>query len=138
MLPFPVKIYPFEIFTRATPGSSLVSYKIFRFYSDADNLAAAVATYKAINNGSSGGQVDTNHLLDALPGMLQQQHQMHPHHQQQQPPQVAAAMAGTGMFTTPKVLTVFMLGNLIFPPTLNVISDGTQGLDLVRAMSYYA
>ena len=24
MLPFPVKIYPFEIFTRATPGSSLV------------------------------------------------------------------------------------------------------------------
>ena len=97
-----------------------------------------MATYKAINNGSSGGQVDTNHLLDALPGMLQQQHQMHPHHQQQQPPQVAAAMAGTGMFTTPKVLTVFMLGNLIFPPTLNVISDGTQGLDLVRAMSYYA
>jgi len=71
-------------------------------FSDADNLAAAVATYKAINNGSNGGQVDTNHLLDALPGMLQQQHQMHPHHQQQQPPQVAAAMAGTGMFTTPK------------------------------------
>ena len=24
MLPFPVKIYPFEIFTRAMPGSSLV------------------------------------------------------------------------------------------------------------------
>ena len=24
VLPFPVKIYPFEIFTRATPGSSLV------------------------------------------------------------------------------------------------------------------
>ena len=110
MLPFPVKIYPFEIFTRATPGSSLVSYKIFRIYSDADNLAAAVATYKAINNGSNGGQVDTNHLLDALPGMLQQQHQMHPHHQQQQPPQVAAAMAGTGMFTTPKVLTGLYAG----------------------------
>ena len=27
VLPFPVKIYPFEIFTRATPGSSLVFYK---------------------------------------------------------------------------------------------------------------
>lgn len=27
VLPFPVKIYPFEIFTRATPGSSLVSHK---------------------------------------------------------------------------------------------------------------
>ena len=25
VLPFPAKIYPFEIFTRATPGSSLVS-----------------------------------------------------------------------------------------------------------------
>ena len=39
MLPFPVKIYPFEIFTRATPGSSLVviyfsgflMFKIFVF-----------------------------------------------------------------------------------------------------------
>ena len=27
MLPFPVKIYIFEIFTRATPGSSLVINK---------------------------------------------------------------------------------------------------------------
>ena len=27
VLLFPVKIYPFEIFTRATPGSSLVIYK---------------------------------------------------------------------------------------------------------------
>ena len=29
VLPFPVKIYPFEIFTRATPGSSLVYYLIW-------------------------------------------------------------------------------------------------------------
>ena len=31
-LPFPVKIYPIEIFTRATPGSSLVFYKISIFH----------------------------------------------------------------------------------------------------------
>ena len=30
MLPFPVKIYPFKIFTRATPGSSLVDYNYDR------------------------------------------------------------------------------------------------------------
>ena len=99
-----------------------------------------MATYKAINNGSNGGQVDTNHLLDALPGMLQQQHQMHPHHQQQQPPQVAAAMAGTGMFTTPKVLTVFMLGNSKPYHTTHsecYIRRVTQGLDSIGAISYY-
>ena len=28
MLPFPIKICPVEIFTRATPGSSLVNYKL--------------------------------------------------------------------------------------------------------------
>ena len=28
VLPFPVKIYPFKIFTRATPGSSLVADKL--------------------------------------------------------------------------------------------------------------
>ena len=63
-----------QLYFSFTPINCLM--RIFRFYSDADNLAAAVATYKAINNGSNGGQVDTNHLLDALPGMLQQQHQM--------------------------------------------------------------
>ena len=28
MLPVPVKIYPFEIFTRVTPGSSLVEHNL--------------------------------------------------------------------------------------------------------------
>ena len=51
MLPFPVKNYPFEIFTRASPGSSLVkeyfqSFKmrkaIFLFQIDNDMKSASV------------------------------------------------------------------------------------------------
>ena len=34
MLPFPGKIYPFEIFTRAAPGSSLVNYILPKKYTE--------------------------------------------------------------------------------------------------------
>ena len=89
MLPFPIKIHPIKIFTRATPGISLVFlYKLvfsFAGYLPVSEGGPVVTTYGGGHVSSLNAAVDTVAVAAAAAAVSTQDAAPHHHHHQHPP-----------------------------------------------------